>query len=253
MAESWKIGRALSKCPLTIQITKRVRQIEASFLEWSKNRPGYAFVSTRCYFHLTYHFTSTTHCHQNKMADIFQAKLSITVSWQRFVVIGSKFPWICHFKDAVDSKSSLVIMVCTERAISLTTPSQYLYQCWLISSEVNFRAVSQENLKIFIFVMNLTHWGRVTHICVGNLNIIGSAASHYLHQCWNIVNWTPRNKLRWNVNQNSYIFIHEIHLEMSSGKWRPFCLGLNVLKITDLILQPYFPRASELIILQIKM
>ena len=31
--------------------------------------------------------------------------------------------------------------------------------------------------------------------------------SYYLNQCWNIVNWTLRNKLQWNINQNSYIFI----------------------------------------------
>ena len=34
-----------------------------------------------------------------------------------------------------------------------------------------------------------------------------SAPSHYLNQCQNIVNWTFRNKLRWNFIRNSYIFI----------------------------------------------
>ena len=58
----------------------------------------------------------------------------------------------------------------------------------------------------------LTHWGRVTHICISNLIIIvsnngWSAPSHYLKQCWIIVNWTPRNKLQWNFNRYSYIFI----------------------------------------------
>ena len=62
----------------------------------------------------------------------------------------------------------------------------------------------------------LTHWGRVTHTCVSTLTIIGSdnglspawsAPSHYLNQCWNIVNWTLRNKLQWNFNRNSNIFI----------------------------------------------
>ena len=33
--------------------------------------------------------------------------------------------------------------------------------------------------------------------------------SHYLNQCWSIVNWTLRNKLQWNLNWNSYIFIQE--------------------------------------------
>ena len=63
----------------------------------------------------------------------------------------------------------------------------------------------------------LTHWGRVTHICVINLTIIGSDSgffawtppSHYLNRCWNIVNWTFRNKIQWKLNQNSYIFIKE--------------------------------------------
>ena len=33
--------------------------------------------------------------------------------------------------------------------------------------------------------------------------------SHYLNQCWNIVNWTLGNKIQWNLNRNSYIFIQE--------------------------------------------
>ena len=35
------------------------------------------------------------------------------------------------------------------------------------------------------------------------------APSHYLYQCWIIVNWTLRNKLQWNLNKNSNIFIQE--------------------------------------------
>ena len=31
--------------------------------------------------------------------------------------------------------------------------------------------------------------------------------SHYLNQCWNIVNWTLRNKLKWNFNRNFCFFI----------------------------------------------
>ena len=43
--------------------------------------------------------------------------------------------------------------------------------------------------------------------------IAGSAPSHYLNQCWNIVNWTNRNKLQWSRNRNTYIFIQENTLE----------------------------------------
>ena len=51
---------------------------------------------------------------------------------------------------------------------------------------------------------DLTHWGRVTHICVTNLGhqwfrwwlVACSAPSHYLKQCSIIVNWTLRNKFQ---------------------------------------------------------
>ena len=61
--------------------------------------------------------------------------------------------------------------------------------------------------------MLLTHWDQVTHLYVTNLAIIGSdnglAPSHYLNQWWNTVIWTLGNKLQWNLNQNSSIFIEE--------------------------------------------
>ena len=57
-----------------------------------------------------------------------------------------------------------------------------------------------------------------------------TAPSHSLNQCWNIVNWTLRNKLQWNFNRNSYIFIQENALEnvvceMASILPRPQCVN----------------------------
>ena len=52
-----------------------------------------------------------------------------------------------------------------------------------------------------------------------------TAPSHYLNQCWNIVNWAPRNKLQWTLNRNSYIFIQEHAFE-------------NVVRKTTAILSP---------------
>ena len=51
---------------------------------------------------------------------------------------------------------------------------------------------------------------------------IWSAPSHYLNQCWNIVNSKLRNKLVLNIKRNSYIFIQENAFKTSSPKWRPF-------------------------------
>ena len=73
----------------------------------------------------------------------------------------------------------------------------------------------------------------MSHISIGNLTSIGSdnspAQLHYLNLCWNIVNWTLRNRFQWNVNQNSNIFIEENMFENVICRWWPFCLGPNVL------------------------
>ena len=54
--------------------------------------------------------------------------------------------------------------------------------------------------------------------------------SHYLNQCWNIVNWNLRNKLQWNIQRNSYIFIQEnafenVVCEMAVILSRPQCVN----------------------------
>ena len=83
----------------------------------------------------------------------------------------------------------------------------------------------------------LTHWGRVTHICVSKLNIIGSDNGLSPGRC-QAINWTNAGILLIGPLGTHFneilIAIHtfsfkKIHLKMSSGKWRPFCLGLNVL------------------------
>ena len=91
------------------------------------------------------------------------------------------------------SQQSLdLIMVCC-----LMAPSHYKKQCWLIISGVLWNApegnftgmlllkISILNISLKIIILNLephlsgvnelTHWGWVMHICIGNLTIIGSA------------------------------------------------------------------------------
>ena len=90
-------------------------------------------------------------------------------------------------------------------------------------------------LSVYKFI--LTHWGRVTHIYVGNLTIIGSdnGLSPGRRQAitWTNVRLLLIGPLGTNFSE-MLIEIHtfsfkKIHLKMSSGKWRPFCLGPNVL------------------------
>ena len=90
---------------------------------------------------------------------------------------------------------------------------------------------------------NLTHWGRVTHICVGKLTIIGSdnGLSPGRRQAiiWTNVVILLIRTLGTNFSEilsefHTFSF-KKMHLKMSSAKWRPFCLGLNVSTNFDLL------------------
>ena len=70
---------------------------------------------------------------------------------------------------------------------------------------------------LYIYCGCLTHWGRVTHIC------------HYLNQCWYIVNWTFETNFSEILIEIYTFSFMKIRIKLSSGKCRPFCLGLNVL------------------------
>ena len=88
-------------------------------------------------------------------------------------------------------------------------------------------------------VSTLINWGRVKHICVGNLTIIGSdnCLSPGRRQAiiWTDVgilligpSETDFNEIL--IKNHSFSF-KKIYLKMSSGRWRPFCLGLHVLTL----------------------
>ena len=87
-----------------------------------------------------------------------------------------------------------------------------------------------------LFVI-LTYWGRVTHICVGNLTIIGSDNGLSSGRCQAII-WTNAGILLIGPLGTNFSEIltkiitfsfKKMCLKVSSAKWCPFCLGLNVL------------------------
>ena len=92
----------------------------------------------------------------------------------------------------------------------------------------------------------LTHWGRVTHICVSDLTIIGSdnGLSPGRRQ---VIIWTNagllsieplRTYFSENLIKIQPFSLKKMHVKMLSAKWRPSCLGLNVLRFHLLL----FPR-----------
>ena len=83
----------------------------------------------------------------------------------------------------------------------------------------------------------LTHWGRVTHICVSNLTIIASDNGLSPGRRQAII-WTNAEilligHLGTNFSETLIEILifsfKKMHLKVSSAKRRPFCLGLNVL------------------------
>ena len=90
-------------------------------------------------------------------------------------------------------------------------------------------------------LFNLIHWGRVTHIGVGNLNTIGPDKS---------LSPGKRQTIIWNnagilfighvatycseiLIEISIFSFNKIRFKMSSGKCRSFCLGFSALKWTN--------------------
>ena len=82
----------------------------------------------------------------------------------------------------------------------------------------------------------LTHWGRVTHICVSELTIIDSD-NGFLPGRRKAVIWTNSGILLIRTSGTKFSEIsskirtfsfRKLHSKISFAKWRPFCLGLNV-------------------------
>ena len=79
----------------------------------------------------------------------------------------------------------------------------------------------------------LTHWGRVTHICISKHTIIGSDNGLAPGRRQTII-WTNDGILLIGPSGTNFSEIligiqtfsfKKMHLKMSSAKWRPFCLG----------------------------
>ena len=97
----------------------------------------------------------------------------------------------------------------------------------------------RKNARTDMFkVKNLTHWGRMTHICVGKLSIIGSDNGLSPGRRQAITRTNAGILLIGPLGTNfseiligiQIFSIKEMQLKMSSAKWRPFWLGLKELK-----------------------
>ena len=136
--------------------------------------------------------------------------------------------------------------------------SHYLSQCWPRSMSpygvtrpqwvkaariINFRFLKGDICKPIVKQepagegFSLTHWGRVTHICVSDLTSIGSDNGMLPGRRQAIIRTNAGILLIRPLGTNFSEFLVEIlifsfkkmRLKASSAKRRPCCLGLNVL------------------------
>ena len=157
-----------------------------------------------------------------------------------------------YYSDTIE----LDTMTCEQTDHGVMKNVMWMYRCCQHKSNIGIlwpRMSDRDNLSLKLntcllprhawwlshtlpLMLHLTHRGRVTHIYVSKLSIIGSdkclspGRCRYLNQCCNIVNWTVGNKLQWNLNRNSCIFIQEsafenVVCEMVAILSRPQCVN----------------------------
>ena len=148
----------------------------------------------------------------------------LTALWDIMGDDSSPFPMISHryimsLKISVWFCCVLSSSCCITSYMELCDPFTHLIlggiivparRSWKISimSQSNKQNVQNKTKRVNNFnerlgAFALTHLGRLTHICIGNLPIISSdnglsplAPNHYMNQCWNSVNWAFTNKLQ---------------------------------------------------------
>ena len=123
---------------------------------------------------------------------------------------------------------------------------QSCYRCWpipFINIHTNINPYFADTCISAMSVKTcnrhyLTHWGKVMYICASKLTMIGSDNGLLPGRCQTNI-WTNAGMLLLGpfATNFSEILIEiytfsftKMHYKMLSGKWRPSCLGLNVLK-----------------------
>ena len=121
--------------------------------------------------------------------------------------------------------------------------------CWIIVKNVVIMLCIFIHAKVDSAPLELTHWGRVMHICVSRLTIITSDNGLLPGRRQAII-WTNAGILLiWPLGTNFreiLIKIHtfslmKMHFKMLPAKWQPFCLSLNEFCASSLrIMSPWW-------------
>ena len=118
-----------------------------------------------------------------------------------------------------------VVTLCNYSATSMRTLESIIFTGLLVKYAYDLALYCCVEVSIL-----LTHWGRVTHICVSNLITIGSVngSSPGRRQA---ITWTNAGILligplgtncSENLSEIHTFSFKKMHLKISSAKWRPF-------------------------------
>ena len=117
-------------------------------------------------------------------------------------------------------------------------------------THISFRKCCLEFLSMKYWSLHsglydFTHWGQVTHICVSKLSITDSDNGLSPGRCQAII-WTSAGifliqTLGTHFSKILTISFKKMRLKWSSGIWWPFCLGLNVLKPRETVIDGTAP------------
>ena len=132
-----------------------------------------------------------------------------------------------------------VTMIWPKRTRSLSRSRRLLPRLFtaLLLVFASLCGISTTHLFTHYLYVSLIHWGRVTHICVSKLTIIGSDNGLSPDRRQAII-WTNAGLLLIGPLETNFSEIlieiltfsfKKMRLKVSSAKRRPFCLGLNVL------------------------
>ena len=147
--------------------------------------------------------------------------------------ISNKNPHIVpHFQQ--EANWSIFMIYITSSRQNILEHCFHYQPCDTIFLNISRRHLFTRKLNIFPD----QKWGRVMHICASKLTIIGSDNGLLPGRHQAIIRTNSLilliGTLRTNFREiliEIYTFsFKKIHLKMSSGKWRPFCDGLNVLR-----------------------
>ena len=124
---------------------------------------------------------------------------------------------------------------CSYRRWIVTGEDKYLYR-HIFAIVYIILQITVQISWLSIHTWLLTHWGRVMHICVSELTIIvsdnGLSPGRRQAIIWNHVGLFLIEPLGTNFSEISIgdqtFSFKKMHLNMSSGKCWPFCLGLTM-------------------------